>query len=193
MNNLWGKGSDINNNNNSNNIMKLVFVNNTEKEKITNLVTNASSISNSRSLMDLVEDSVVEGSVPEPIEEKEKSTPDVPVQETMKDLIARAESFGIRVNSEASRAGILKAIKELEDESSEVLEEIVEDETKDDSSSNEDKKDEVVKKSYKVLNKGGIQVKEIQEVLEEDAVYEANPESEETKKFLEVGAIEEII
>lgn len=93
--------------------MKLVFKNVAEQREITDIVTNASSISNSQSLMSLVKDSVVDGSEPEPKNDEVKSTPAGTMQESMEDLKARAQELGVSVSDDDSRAGILQKIDAL--------------------------------------------------------------------------------
>lgn len=89
--------------------MKIVFENNAEKVKITDIVNNASSISNSQSLIALVRDAEVDGSVAEPKVKEVVSAPNAE-QETMADLIKRATGLGVAVTSEDSRAGLLQKI-----------------------------------------------------------------------------------
>lgn len=93
--------------------MKLVFVNEAEKREKGEIIMNASSISNSLSLIGLFKDSVVDGSEPEPkVEEKKSSEPEVV---TLPMLIEKARSMGVVMDFEnASRAGVLKAIEEFE-------------------------------------------------------------------------------
>lgn len=184
MNSIFGE-SDIKNNKNNKKGMKLVFANNSEKNKITEVVMNASSISNSRALIDLVKDSVVDGSEkePEPVKEKE---PSAPVQESMADLISRAQGMGVKVSSEDSRAGILNKIKEFE-ASFEKKEE-----SKPEGKKEEKKGKDTVMKLYIVNHDDGIMLNGSDSALEFGSEFEADSESDEIVRFLESGAIEEV-
>ncbi len=91
--------------------MKLVFESPSERNRIEAIVRDASSVSNSQSLIALVKDSMIEGEDPI-IKEKTPAEATEPMQEPMADLIARAEEMGIRGAHDMSRAGILLAIEE---------------------------------------------------------------------------------
>lgn len=109
--------------------MKLVFKNEAERREKSAIIMEASSISNSQSLMALLKDSVVDGSEPEPVEEVKKKTPEQEY-ETLEMLIEKARSMGVNMDfANASRAGVLKAMEdfgkapEKEEEEEELLDE----------------------------------------------------------------------